>query len=402
MVEKIDDVMRIPISIAAGLLAAILLSPAVAKEAGFAALVNQALTEMDQEHWQDGLDLTTRAVDQYGKGDPEKTYGPQFGALYYHKGICEMKLGKWNEAMRSLEICYRDFPNKRDGGPQNIFQKIALLKWGEAAMGAKQWQLALTKFRKFIEERNRARDAYAQGSFYINLAVCHYQLGQFPEGNENLEIAIRNKHVFPTPDAGIIAGFEAMATAAIGRKNERALLDFIGMNREDLTLAPDRMCRYSQVFLKLAGNAITAEMLEAATALYQFVPSTEKALEATEARLKATSDPGTAAELRVQTAALQKELADGNPSEVIVRSGTALIQEKTGDLLGALATYGQLETHYPRSTNREQFLYQLVRLSSLVASPESTRAHAEIFLRDFPKSAHAVEITEFLKLQAAK
>lgn len=394
--------MRISISTTAGLLAALLLSPAVAKEAGFAALVNQALTAMDQEHWQAGLDLTTRALDEFGKGDPDEKYGPQFGALYYHKGVCEMKLGKWHEAMLSLEICYRDFPNIRGGAPENVFQKMALLKWGEAAMGAKQWQLALIKFKKFTEERDRVRDSYAQGSFYINLAVCHYHLGQFADGNEDLEIAIRNKRFFPTPVAGIIAGFEAMAAAAIERHDERVLLDFIGMNRDDLTLVPDRMCRYSEVFLKLAGNALTAEMPNAAKALYQFVPSTKNALEATEARLKTTSDPGSAAELRVQITTLQKELADGNPPEVIVLSGSALIQEKAGDLLAALATYKQLETDYPKSANREQFLYQIVRLSSLVASPESTRGCAEIFLRDFPKSVHAAEMNALLHPQAAK
>ncbi|RYD37866.1 MAG: tetratricopeptide repeat protein, partial [Verrucomicrobiaceae bacterium] len=176
--------------------------PATAQDKGLGGIIERATAAMDAGEWQEAFDLANRAVRLYGEDDPRKVYGAQFGSVYYRKGLCEMKLKRWEDAMRSFEICYRDFPNTA-GDKGNIYQKMALLKWGEAAMGAEKPQVAIGYFAKFLEERDRTRDVFPQGSFYINLAICHYKLGHLPEGNDNLEIAIRNKGHFPTPDTGI-------------------------------------------------------------------------------------------------------------------------------------------------------------------------------------------------------
>ena len=90
--------------------------------------------------------------------DPLRRFGAQFGAIYYQKGVCEMKLKRWDEAMRSFETCYRDFPNAGTSpDSENPYQIMALCKWGEAAMGAEKWELASGLFAKFIGERTRPR-----------------------------------------------------------------------------------------------------------------------------------------------------------------------------------------------------------------------------------------------------
>jgi tetratricopeptide (TPR) repeat protein len=340
---------RFPARAACSLLVA-LAWPALAAEEDLGSLVNQTLAAMKEENWAQGLALSEQAVARFGRGDPLQEYGPQFGAIHYRKGLCEMKLGKWAEAMASFGTCYRDFPNKEAGG--NPFEKMALLKWGEAAMGAGDWELAVTRFRKFLAERDPARDEFPQGAFYVGLAVCHYRLGHIPEGNENLEIAIRNKELFPTPDSGIMAGFQALVSSAILRRDEQALLDFIGKNRGGLTIEPHAMQRYATVFLKLAGDATTAEMDRAATAIYQFVPSTETAIDDTRARLKSIGplrelDLGSSLlvrkDLEEQLAALEAAERGGNSSEVVTLGATALLHRKLGNLRGALAAYRQLE-----------------------------------------------------------
>ena len=147
--------------------------PARAQDGGLTGLVEKTASAMRAGNWQQALELNSQAVNRYGKDDPFRTFGAQFGAIYYRKGLCEMKLKRWQDALRSFEICYRDFPNevaKRD----NPFQKMALLKWGEAAMGAGNWELAVSRFAKFTDERDKLRDKFPQGAFYINLAVCHY------------------------------------------------------------------------------------------------------------------------------------------------------------------------------------------------------------------------------------
>ncbi|RYD32803.1 MAG: tetratricopeptide repeat protein, partial [Verrucomicrobiaceae bacterium] len=315
-------------------------------------------TAMDAGNWQEALDLSTRAVRLYGDANPRKVYGAQFGTVYYRKGICEMKLKRWEDAMRSFEICYRDFPNAgNDTG--NAYQKMALLKWAESAMGADKPRVALGYFAKFLEERDRTRDIFPQGAFYISVAICHYKLGNLPEGNDNLEIAIRNKVNFPTPDTGIVAGFQELVSTAVARRDEQVLLDFIGKNRGGLVVDPAEMRRFAPVFLKLAGDALAAGMTRAALAVYQFIPG---------------DDTGAGSPGIVRLAAL------------------ALIHERAGNVRGAFAAYQQLERYHPDAAGRGDYLYHLVRTASLIGEEEFARQQARRLYADFPDSPHLEEI----------
>ena len=390
-----------------GILTALVLSvSAVAQDEDLGTLVGKALAAMKQERWEEAFGLTDQAATRCGQAQALQAFGPQFGAVFYHKGVCEMKLKRWNEAMRSFETCYRDFPN---AGPMaegdNAFQKMALLKWGEAAMGAENWDLAISRFRKFLEERDKERDQFSQGVFHIGMAVCQYRLGRISEGNENLEIAIRNQQGFQTPESGIVAGFQALVSAAIIAGNEQALLDFIGKNRGELIIEPYRMHRYSNGFMKLAGDALEAGMERAAMALYEFAPSTEAALDDTRARMRAMDGLGGVQDQTkfLEKKHLERDLADleavwrgGNAPEVVKLAATALVHEKHGNFRGAYAAYQQLERFYPAAEKREDNLYNLVRLSSMVAASPETRGNAEVFLKTFPDSPRVPAVRRFL------
>jgi tetratricopeptide (TPR) repeat protein len=330
--------------------------PANAQDENLETLVEKAQVAMKAGRWKQALDFNTKAVENFGQDRPLQEFGAQFGAVFYHKGVCELKLKKWAEAMRSFETCYRDFPNTGKD-PGNPFQLLALCKWGEAAMGAEDWELAASRFAKFVSERDRLRDKFPHGSFYVNTAVCQYQLGRIPEGNENLEIAIQNKADFPTPESGIIAGFEALVGAAIAGRNEQALLDFSGRNRGALVTDLPEDTGYANVFLKLAGDALAAGMKRAALAIYQLLP------------------PPSA------------NSAGADTPESIRLAAIALIHEKAGNIRGAYACYLQLEANHPDAKNREHYLYQLIRTASVIGEFECARNHAWKLRRDFPDSA---------------
>jgi tetratricopeptide (TPR) repeat protein len=369
---------------------------AVAQEEDLGSLVAKAHAAMTAQQWEDALALNTQAVERFGANNPLQAFGPQFGAIYFHKGTCEMKLKRWDEAMKSFEICYRDFPNPgptAEGG--NVFLKMALLKWGEAAMGAEKWELAISQFRKFINERDRTRDVFPQGPFHIGMAICQYRLGRIPEGNENLEIALKNKIGFPTPDSGIVAGLQSLVGTVIASRQEAALLDFIGKNRGELVIEPFAMHRFSNVYLKLAGDAIGADMPRAALALYQLVPSTDAAMDDIRARLKSMGSLETLKDgpnilvrkqLEADLADLENERRGRNSAEMVKLAGTALIHEKSGNTRGALAAYRQTERYYPSSEKREDNLANLVRTAALVSTGAETRRHAEEFEKSFPNS----------------
>ncbi len=380
--------------------------PVSAQEENLPGLVDKALAAMKAAEWEQARALNAEAIERFGGDNALETHGPQFGVLWFRKGVSELKLGKFEEAMKSFETSYKDFPNagEVDGGG-NIFNKMALLKWGEAAMGAGDYALAITQWKKFLEERNRARDNYPQGAFHISMAISHYRLGQIPEGNEHLQIAINNKSVFPTPNAAIVSGFQALVEAGIAAKNEAVILDLIAKNRGELILPPYQMHRFSKLFMKLAGDAIAAQMPQTALTLYQMVPATQVAINDLRSQIQAMGnspqivDRATRldkATLEAELAALESEQNGGKTSEMIKLAAVAYLYETHKNVLGAYAAYLQLEQYHNKAEKREDNLYHLVRTSSLLGKVAITQKYGEILLNTFPESPHKPDVLRLM------
>jgi tetratricopeptide (TPR) repeat protein len=366
-------------------------------------LVSKSLTNMQNNKWAEALEQLNKAC---AKPNLKALYGAKIGVLYYRKGICESKLNQFDAAMKSFETCYRDFPPDADGAG-NIYHKLALLKWGDAALGAEQFDLAIRQYKKFLEERSteRGKDQYQKGVFHINLCICYFKLGKLPEGMENLEIAIKNKEIFPTPDAGIVAGFQAFVTACIDKANEQALLDFMNKNRADIIIEPFEMQEFNRLFMKLAHDAYSANMERASIVLYQMVSATEVTLDDVKVRLASigkrkgvmdgtrsiSADKLKAAETAVTTASRESK----NP-EITQLLSMAYIHEINGNVRGAFAAYENLELYYPKHEKRENNLFQLVRTSSVVGEVLITEKYGQIFLKAFPTSEHVPAVRRMM------
>jgi tetratricopeptide (TPR) repeat protein len=382
--------------------AATSLSASAQEEMSLGELVDNGLKAMNAGDWQKALEFNSLAAAK-SNGNPKmaiQLYGQKFGVIVYRKGISEIKLNMFTEAMATFESCYKDYP-----GEGNMFNKMALLKWGEAAMGAGDYELAIAQWMKFLEERDKARDKYPQGAFHINMAICHYRIGKPAEGNEHLEIAITNKASFPTPDAAIISGFQAMVTSSIEAKNEQVILDFIAKNRGALIIAPYAMQRFSKIFMKLAGDAVGAGMTDTALQLYQFVPSTQAAIDDLRSRINAMgnlariSDRGSSldkAKLEEELKALEAEQRSNKSVEMIKLSATAFIHEINKSFYGAYGAYMQLEQYYPKAEKREENLYHLVRLSSIIGLPSDTQKYGELHLKRFAGSKHTPDLQKLM------
>ncbi len=150
-----------------------------------------SLTAMSAKEWSEAHAILSKTVQQFNGRDV--LFGSKFGWFWYHKGYCELKLRKWREAMASFETCYKKFPNLGDGAQAggNFYHKQALLKWGDACLGAGDYKTAIRMYKKFLAERDPKRDRYDQENFHIKMARCHFKIGQIPEGVENLEMAIQ-------------------------------------------------------------------------------------------------------------------------------------------------------------------------------------------------------------------
>lgn len=373
--------------------------PVKAQGLNIGEMVKESETAMNEGRWQDAHAILTDAVGAQG-GNPKvhmMVFGPRFGLLHYRKGITEVRLGLWDEALQSFEKCYRDYPNDPERPDnRNQMRNLALLRWAEAAMGKGAWQLALDQFSKFDQEK-QPNDRYNRGRFHTDKATCHFHLGNISEGVESLEIAINNKVAFDTPETAIIVSFQSLVTAVIQEKNEQVLVDFIENNRGGLTISPFRMHQFLQVFLKLAGDSFNAEMRHAAVLLYQFVPPTQIAIEDARAvldslggarGLRAGGETLVAAEMEAAIDHLTKLKSDKAAPQTIKLAALAFIHEDNGNLRGAYVAYRLLERHYPHAGRREHNLYNLVRLASILGEIDTTEAEANKFVRAFPDSEY--------------
>jgi len=357
--------------------------------------------------------IFVRIVTSYG-GRAPILYGPKFGVIHYRKGLCELKLAgdakrarnineaeKWFElAAESFEACYKKFPNGAAGMPQttNGSHKASLQRWAEASMGMQQYKEAIKLYQKFLAERE-PRDAIlpTPGGFYINMAICHFLMEepQIADGIRHFETALKNKEKMKTADAGVVAGFLALSQAVIAKENEQAMVDFLNKNRADITLDPYQMYEFTPVFMKLAGNALEAEMYVAAFNLYAMIPGTEDVIQDIKVRLAqlpnrlGIKDGNTI----IETARLQKGLTkliektrSGDPDDVGVLTAMCYLHDQAGNQRGVYGALEQIELYYNKSKKREHNLFSLVRVSSLVGEILTTEHYGSIFLKDFPES----------------
>jgi len=383
------------------------ISPASAQlDATPQSLNAKATDHMKNAQWAEALKLLKTCTDRFDK-NAMTLYGPQFGVTWYRKGYCELKLQQWDEAAKSFETCYRKYTNKSaqaDGGG-NIYNKRALLYWGHAAKGAEDWATAIRMYKKFLEERDKTRDSFEPGAYYINMAICHLKLGKIAEGVQYFETALKNKVAYRTPEAGIVATFQVLVDAVIEKRDEKALLAFVEKNRSDIIIEPYDMQAYSGLFLGLAGKAYNAEMVPSAFVLYQLIPSTQVMLEDTKTRLSNLGGRvGVKDGLRVirrenlekSKAALEESISKGDPNEVVQLSATAFLHENKGNVRGAYACYEQLELFYPKSKKRESSLYNLVRTASIVGEVMATEKYGSLFLKTFPDSKHVPAVRRLM------
>ena len=376
-----------------------------------------SLTAMKAKEWAKAHAILAKAVAQYD-GRAKTLFGPRFGWFWYHKGYCELKLRQWEEAMESFKACYTKYPNKNAGGAGldaatqgsfNLYHKKALLKWGDAAIGAQDWEVAIKMYKKFLQERDPKKDAYPRGAFYVNMSKAHFKLFQVPGGIENLEIAIDNKETFPTPDEGIMVGFQDLVEAVIEKQNEQALMDFLGKHRSDIRLEPFKMHRFAPVLMKLAADALAAEMERSAFELYALVPSTKASIDDIKARLAQVGtfenpfqDPPRSNRqiekkvLEADLEELKKQWASGNPYEVFATAATAYIHEQYGNVRGAFAAYEQLELYHSKAKKREENLYNLVRTSAIIGEVLVTEKYGSLFLKTFPDSKHVESVRSMM------
>jgi tetratricopeptide (TPR) repeat protein len=377
-----------------------------------------AIDHMKAGEWAEAQAVLAKATDTYD-GRALQLFGPRFGWFWYYRGYCEVKLKMYDDAIKSFDKCYTKYknvaPKEGEAPSNNMYNKKSLLMWGHAAKGAGDWDTSIRMYEKFLKERDANRDTYEKGVFYINMAINNYKLKKIAEGNKFLETAIKGKVSFPTPNKGIMSAFSAMVAAVVDKKDEAALLDFLAKNRGHIQLEPFEAHEFSPLFMKLAQDARSAEMIRSTFELYSLVPSTTATINDIKARLQMVGSIKQSirdGSMVVRKSDLTKSLEDlekadalGKVNEIYAYLNTAVLHEEYGNTRGAFAVYEQLERYYPKAKifrdgkvtpARENNLYNLVRTSAVIGEVFTTEHYGTIFLKAFPESTHAPDVRRMM------
>lgn len=372
---------------------------------------SQGIQVMKAGEWEKGQKVFTQIVAEHGEKGKEK-YGGLFGVVYYNKGYCELKLAAqakqqggaenldkarqyYLQAQESFAKCY-EHPSDENG--QNIYHVKSLLYKARSEQGAELYDDAAATYKKFLKESQKS-DQQNIGLLYGNIAICHFKSSppKMQEGLKYFETALKNKTSWKTPDAIIVACFQAMTNAVIEQKNERALIDFLNQNRSEITLKPYQMVQFTPFFQKLGDSALKADLQEAAQSLFSLVPDTEVALNELSS-LKTTlalyprptvrdgADVIRKAQISQWHDDLKAKNKAGDPPEVLNLILMANTYESYGSVRSAYNIYKQLELYYKRSVHREDNLFNLVRTASMVGERDDADRFSQVFLKDFANS----------------
>ena len=85
------------------LLSVLLTAAPVRAQGGIDELWSNSLTAMKAHEWGKAHGYLQKAVNDYDSRALQ-LFGPKFGWFWYHKGYCELKMQKWEDAMASLTI----------------------------------------------------------------------------------------------------------------------------------------------------------------------------------------------------------------------------------------------------------------------------------------------------------
>ncbi|PQJ28253.1 tetratricopeptide repeat protein [Rubritalea profundi] len=369
---------------------------------------------MNEKKWEQAQGIFAKIIESYGGDRGKRLFGGRFGIIYYNKGYAEQKMatnfkglgGEENLAKAAeysslaKESFTKSYAIPSDDKSKNIYHKKSLLCKGQAHQALEEYEEAITSYKKFIAERG-PRDKFNRGMYQINMAICHFRLDepQIKEGIVFFDTSLKNKDRWKTPNTAIVSAFQALTRAMIATKNERALIDFLNQNRSAITLRPYQMVQFGPFFQKLATDALTADMQQAAYSLFALIPGTEVALsDLGGIKEKLALYPGLAIKegsdfiSKERISKWYSDLRDkdrsGDPPEVLALSALAFTHESNGNVRGAYRAYEQLELYFRDSTRREVNLYNLVRTSAVADELSVTVGYAQKFLAKYPESKY--------------
>ncbi|MGJ8655502.1 MAG: hypothetical protein ACSHX6_03550 [Akkermansiaceae bacterium] len=373
-------------------------------------IIQQSIALMEQQKWQQSLDLLTPLIEQ-NKTTGLKKHGARFATTYYYKGLCQLKIAQnkqkqndpkqklaatqlFLEAIKSFNQCFAVNPPNDNG---NTYRVKSLLLRGNAHQSLGKYQLAIDSYKLFLHERSSALDPYHLSEFNINLAICLWKKSttdQSPEQAQNdtkEAITLIQKALLytgrntPSPRA-ILTALSTLTDIATSTSDDTLIPSTI---QRTLTTSPDNLTltkdtyntllpHLSKLILQTAQKNLPLTSLHLTT----LIPGIYQHATALDITTLQNPDPK-----HIQpNQPTQANQAQKNTIAIAIQARAIALQHSpnTTNLQKALTLYTILLETYPDTPNQPENLYNFTRLAAQSGATDIAITRADQFLEKYP------------------
>ncbi len=383
----------------------------------------KAVQLMEDAKWADAASVLQSVVNDYGSAQPFDIYGPAFGLIHYHLGLCQMQLKKYKEAAAQFEITFKKFPNKippakaKTTPPtRNHYHLLALYHWGRAEQGAEEYEGAIKLYNKFLSEKPE-RGTYSVAELYTNLGVCHARLGKVAEATGYIQKVYDAHAQLNTREKYFLhKAFFDLCDQWVEKAMVKDALSFMDKNDGLLRFSPFDSFKYSfnKRFLKLAQEASGGEDNLDALALrfFTLTPRTEDAITELQDRKAFYQNDSQKKKVQGEIDKLQATIDGGTAVDIPGLRLLAYIYEKNGSFRAAYAVHDYMSRRFPTAVSVEkvdgkevktpihpEILYNATRCAFSFGDLLSAQHHGMIFLKKYPGHDLEPEVQSMLMEQ---
>ena len=374
----------------------------------------KAVQLMEESKWKEATSVLQTVVSDHGENAME-FYGPAFGLIHYHLGLCQLSLKKFAEAADSFQTTYRKYPNKFEKdqkGPKtrNHYHQVSLYRWGTAEQGNEKYEGALKIYEAFLNS-NPEKGTFSPAEVLINMGVCNAKLGKIPEATEKLQKVYDNYDKIRTREQWMLHNaFMDLAGQWIEKAMPAEGIAFIDKNDGPLRFSPYESFQYgfNNKMLKLAQEASSGENASDSLALrfYTLIPRTEDAISELEDRKSFERSDKGKAKIQEKIDELSATISNGTSVDIQGLRLLAYIYEKNNNFRGAYSIHDYLSRAFPNAKSGDgkknlhpEIIYQATRCAFSIGDLLSAQHHGMNFLKMYPGHELEPEVQSMLMEQ---
>ena len=363
------------------------------------AATNLAVSLMKRGKWLEAQVALQKIIAEWSNDSFYKDF-PPFGTIYYNRGFCEMQLKQFQDATKSFEICYRDFPDKpaKDGeaGGFNIYRKTAVFQWAAAQQYQENYEEAIKLYKKFMMLEPQAdRDHFSPGAYHLNLGICYAKTDDRANAEKEVGMAIARATRYRIKSESLWSGFLNVVesyTRSDNKSDGRKAVSFVDRHAPNLLGDAIAHGNFAGRILTLGKASMDNDQVGLAWRLFGLMPTTDQVLLAGK-----IADPAKLSKTKKKIVQnWQLKLDTGEPMEISTYFRLAELYQKEGLPRAQFAIYDHMGSHYKKTKFRPQILYSATRTASQIGEMIVAQEHGLAFLKEFPTHELRPEVAKLL------